>query len=148
MLIKLNSLIVMKKITLMLAATILSCSVLMAQKPATSMPDTDLSFKETTHDFGKIPQGKPVTTIFEATNTTKAPITLTNVVASCGCTTPAWKPGPYKPGEKFPITVGYNAANPGSFNKTVTIMYGNNETQMIYIKGTVEANVDNGKPMQ
>lgn len=138
----------MKKIALMLTATILSYGALMAQEATTTVAHTDLSFKETTHDFGKIPQGKPVTTIFEATNTSKAPITLTNVVASCGCTTPAWKPGPYKPGEKFPITVGYNAANPGSFNKTVTIMYGNNETQMIYIKGTVEADVDNGKPMQ
>lgn len=129
----------MKKITLMLAATILSCSVLMAQKPATSMPDTDLSFKETTHDFGKIPQGKPVTTTFEVTNVAKVPITLANVSASCGCTTPVWKPGPYKSGEKFLITVGYNAANLGQFTKTVTVMYGDNKIQTIYIKGVVES---------
>ena len=138
----------MKTITLILVSTILGCGVLMAQEPTAPAVNTNLSFKETTHDFGKIPQGKPVTTIFEVTNATKAPITLTNVAASCGCTTPAWKPGPYKPGEKFPITVGYNAANLGSFTKTITIMYGNNETQMIYIKGTVESNENNSKPMQ
>lgn len=138
----------MKKIILMLATTIISCGVLIAQESTTPVTNSSLSFKETTHDFGKIPQGKPVTTIFEVTNTTKVPITLANVSASCGCTTPIWKPGPYKPGEKFPITVGYNAANLGSFTKAITIMYGNNETQMVYIKGTVESNEDNSKPAQ
>ena len=51
-------------------------------------PAEGLTLKETEFDFGKIPQGKPVTHIFEFTNTSGKPFALENVLASCGCTTP------------------------------------------------------------
>src|SRR6188768_4185340 len=50
-----------------------------------------LVLHEEVYDFGKIPQGKPVTHIFEVTNTGKTALTITNVQASCGCTTPEWE---------------------------------------------------------
>lgn len=97
-----------------------------------------LFVKETTHDFGKIPQGKPVTTEFDLKNTGKDSLKLDMVQAGCGCTTPVWKPGPYAPGENFKITVGYNAAAEGAFNKPVTITF-NGQQKVIYITGTVYA---------
>ena len=97
-----------------------------------------LVLKEDIHDFGKIPQGKPVTYVFEVTNISKQPITIANVQASCGCTTPEWeKENPIIPGGNSKITVGYNAAAEGPFTKLVTITYGENLNKQITIKGEV-----------
>lgn len=76
---------------------------------------------KTTHDFGAVPQGKPVTTTFEFKNSGKADLILTSVKASCGCTSPKYSTEPVPAGKKGFIEVTYNAANPGMFNKSVTI---------------------------
>ncbi|MBC7536012.1 MAG: DUF1573 domain-containing protein [Ferruginibacter sp.] len=97
-----------------------------------------LVLKEDVHDFGKIPQGKPVTYIFEVTNVGKEPVTIANVQASCGCTTPEWdRDKPITAGGTTKITVGYNAAAEGPFSKLVTVTYGENLSKQITIKGEV-----------
>lgn len=97
-----------------------------------------IAFKESEYNFGKIPQGKPVTHIFDITNTGKTAYKLDNVVASCGCTTPQWdKEKIINPGEKSIITVGYNAAAEGPFNKSITVTYNTNQTKVTVIKGEV-----------
>src|SRR6187399_763022 len=53
--------------------------------------DEMLTLKETEFDFGKIPQGKPVTHIFEVTNKSNVALKISNINASCGCTTPEWE---------------------------------------------------------
>jgi hypothetical protein len=103
-------------------------------KPA----DETLLLKETEHDFGKIPQGKPVTTVFTVTNSGKTPLKIENVQASCGCTTPEWeKDKAIEPGATSKITVGYNAAAEGPFTKTITITYNGTQTKQLAIKGEV-----------
>jgi len=96
-----------------------------------------LSLKETEFNFGKIPQGKPVTHEFFFTNTSDSAFALDNVQASCGCTTPVWNKDVIAPGETAKITVGYNAQNEGQFVKPVTITYKGNQTKQIIIKGEV-----------
>lgn len=106
-------------------------------KPAVIASET-LALKESEFNFGKIPQGKPVTHIFEVSNTGKAPFKLDNVQASCGCTTPQWdKEKVIEAGATSFITVGYNAAAEGPFNKTITITYDTNKTKVMVIKGEV-----------
>src|SRR6185295_17700598 len=75
------------------------------------LKDDVIALKETEFDFGKIPQGKPVTHVFFFTNTGTTPLSLQNVQASCGCTTPEWSKDAVAPGATSKITVGYNAAN-------------------------------------
>lgn len=90
------------------------------------------------HDFGKIPQGKPVTYDFVVTNNGTSPLRINNVQASCGCTTPVWdKDSAIEPGATAKITVGYNAQAEGPFTKPVTITYNDNVTKVINIKGEV-----------
>jgi hypothetical protein len=96
-----------------------------------------ISLTETEFDFGKIPQGKPVTHIFEFKNIGTTPISLDNVQASCGCTTPVWNKDVVAPGATSKITVGYNAANEGQFAKPVTITYNGKQSKQIIIKGDV-----------
>ncbi|MEO6220026.1 MAG: DUF1573 domain-containing protein [Ginsengibacter sp.] len=96
-----------------------------------------LSLTETEFDFGKIPQGKPVTHVFEFKNVGTLPISLDNVQASCGCTTPEWNKDVVAPGATSKITVGYNAQTEGTFAKPVTITFNGNQTKQIIIKGDV-----------
>jgi hypothetical protein len=109
-----------------------------AATPATAVAKDDvLKFKETEHDFSKIPQGKPVYHSFEILNTGSTPLKLDNVSASCGCTTPEWSREPIAPGATAVIKVGYNAAAEGFFEKPITITYNGTQTKQLKIKGTV-----------
>jgi Protein of unknown function (DUF1573) len=97
-----------------------------------------LVLKETEFDFGKIPQGKPVTHVFEVVNKGKDSLKIANVQASCGCTTPEWeRDKAVAPGGSIKITVGFNAGAEGPFNKPVTITYNGTETKQIFIRGEV-----------
>ena len=97
-----------------------------------------LDLKESAFDFGKIPQGRPVTHVFEVANNGLDSLKITNVQASCGCTTPDWERDKVQaPGAKTQITVGYNAASEGLFTKTITITYNDEQTKIITITGQV-----------
>ncbi|RYY60290.1 MAG: DUF1573 domain-containing protein [Chitinophagaceae bacterium] len=100
-------------------------------------PPEVLTLKQTEHDFGKIPQGKPVFYSFEIVNVSNEPLTLQNVQATCGCTTPEWSKEPIAPGATAIIKVGYNAAAEGPFEKPITITYKEGQTKVLKIKGTV-----------
>ena len=109
-----------------------------AQTVATTAPAVEvIQLKETSHDFGKIPQGRPATYVFEIVNTGKEPIKLDDVHASCGCTTPQWSTEPIAPGATAKITVGYNAYAEGPFEKTITLTYNKTQTKVMSIKGAV-----------
>lgn len=84
-----------------------------------------IKFEKRTHDFGTIQEADGrVEAVFEFENVSNKPITLTNVQASCGCTTPNWPKEPIAPGKKSYITATYNpAGRPGNFNKSITIRY-------------------------
>jgi hypothetical protein len=96
-----------------------------------------LEVKELEFDFGTIPQGKPVYHVFQITNKGNAPLTLDNVQATCGCTTPEWSKEPIAPGLTQTIKVGYNAAAEGPFEKFITVTYNGTGTKQIKIKGSV-----------
>ena len=106
--------------------------------PSVTTDESLLTLKETEFDFGKIPQGKPVTHVFEVTNKSNVPLKISNINASCGCTTPEWeKDKVVAPGEQTKITVGYNAAAEGPFTKFITVSYNDTQSKQITIKGEV-----------
>ncbi len=78
---------------------------------------------QTTYDFGQIEEkAGPVSHSFTFTNTGKVPLILTNVVSSCGCTTPVWPKAPILPGKKGAIKVTFDPTNrPGPIDKSITI---------------------------
>lgn len=133
------------KNTLILMGFMLISGVTMAQPVSAGgqQPIADpaksetLTLKETGHNFGKIPQGRPATYVFEIINAGQQPLKLDNVQASCGCTTPEWSRDPIAPGATAQIKVGYNAHAEGAFAKTVTIMYNGNLTKTLTITGEV-----------
>jgi hypothetical protein len=72
----------MKKILLICAVVLGFAFNASAQTDAKA----EFKFNEEKHDFGKIPQGTPVTTVFEFTNVGTEPLILTEVKPTCGCT--------------------------------------------------------------
>jgi len=127
----------MKKLfTVLLIVFVVSAQAQTTPEVKQAEPET-LVLKQLNHDFGKIQQGRPVTTNFEVTNVGKEPLRIENVQASCGCTTPEWSYDPVKPGGTTIIKVGYNAAGEGAFQKSITIMYNGNQTKVLTISGTV-----------
>lgn len=134
----------MKKIFPLFCSLILAYTA-NAQSTTSSITDNKITvaapeviaLKETEYDFGKIPQGKPVTHVFMFTNSGNTPLKLDNVQASCGCTTPEWSKEEIAPGASSKITVGYNAATDGPFSKFITITYNGTQNKQIIIKGEV-----------
>ncbi len=110
-----------------------------AAKPATTTAVApSVKWNKTEYDFGTIPQGVPAVATFDFENTGKAPLVLSNVVGSCGCTVPSWPKEPIMPGKKNKISATYNAASPGAFTKTVTVTLQNSAQPVVLtIKGTV-----------
>lgn len=98
----------------------------------------EFKFEKETHDFGKIPQGKPVTYEFTFTNVGSEPIIISEVRPSCGCSVAEFTKTPVKPGEKGTISVTYNAAAKAPFTKNFTVR-SNTKTPVktLYIKGEV-----------
>lgn len=126
---------------------ILLFSVVGKAQIAINKGDSSLLVNEVEYDFGKIPQGKAVNHVFIVKNTGKNVISLDNVQASCGCTTPEWTKGPIQPGETTKIAVGYNAAIEGVFNKSIAITYNTNQIKQINIKGEVWQTPINSAPL-
>lgn len=98
-----------------------------------------IEFKENEYDFKDIDEGPQAKHEFVFTNTGKEPLILSNVKASCGCTTPSWPKEPILPGQQGKILVTYNTqGRPGPFTKTITVTSNaSEETKTIVIKGKV-----------
>jgi uncharacterized cupredoxin-like copper-binding protein len=81
-----------------------------------------LTFTETEHDFGEIEDGTPVETVFAYTNTGKAPLVITDIKSTCGCTVPQdWSKEPLAPGDSAQFTVKFNGKGNGNVSKTITV---------------------------
>ncbi len=122
---------------------IILCSVVFLFASVTAFKveeKAEFKFEKETHDFGKIPQGKPVSVEFKFTNTGNEPLIITNIESVCGCTVPKYTNTPILKGQTGTITVTYNAAALAPFSKGLTIR-SNAKTpiKVIYIKGEVVA---------
>ena len=120
---------------------IILCSVVFLFASVTAFKieeKAEFKFEKETHDFGKIPQGKPVSVEFKFTNTGNEPLIITNIESVCGCTVPKYTNTPVLKGQTGTISVTYNAAALAPFSKGLTIR-SNAKTpiKVIYIKGEV-----------
>ena len=77
--------------------------------------------KDNTIDYGTVSKDSDSgIRTFEFTNTGNAPLILTNVKSTCGCTIPTFSKDPILPGKTGKIEVKYNM-NPGPIVKTITV---------------------------
>lgn len=83
-----------------------------------------ISFEEAVFNFGKVAEGEVVKHIFEFENTGDAPLVISKVEASCGCTVARdWPKDPIQPGKKGTIAVEFDSSKrPGFQKKTITVL--------------------------
>jgi hypothetical protein len=126
----------MKKIILLFVA-ILGVALITGFK---SDPQPEFKFEKETHDFGKIPQGKPVSYTFKFTNIGDQPLIISDVEPTCGCTIAEYTKTPVKKGATGTITLTFNAAVANPFIKPATVK-SNAKTpvKVLYLKGEVVA---------
>lgn len=101
-------------------------------------PVAIIAFEAETVDYGTIAQNSDGERTISFKNTGDAPLLITDVKSSCGCTVPSFSKTPVMPNETGEIVVKYNTAKIGVFNKTVTVLSNASEaSKQIKIKGEV-----------
>ena len=126
----------MKKLLVLLTFVLgISVASFAQAKPA------EFKFDAESHDFGKIPLGKPVSVDFKFVNIGDEPLILTKVETTCGCTVPTYTKTPVLKGQTGVIKVTYSpAGSPLPFSKSITITSNaKTTTKVLYIKGETVA---------
>lgn len=107
----------------------------------TTFAQSKLDFAEVDHDFGEIrEEGGAAEFTFRFVNSGDEPIRITNVKASCGCTTPGWSNEEVMPGDSGFVKAKYNPRNrPGRFRKSLRITTSDAPSNItLYISGFVK----------
>lgn len=94
-----------------------------------------IKFSKTVHDFGELTQGEKAEVEFLFTNSGDAPLLLSNVRSTCGCTVPTWPHDPIMPGASASIKVKYDSNRIGGINKQITVE-SNATNGAVYLKIT------------
>lgn len=99
-----------------------------------------LTFEEEAFNFEEIEEVDIAEHTFRFVNTGDRPIKITNVKASCGCTTPGWTKEEIMPGDSGYVQVRYNPKNrPGKFRKSLHLSTTEpTQNKVLYISGFVK----------
>lgn len=110
-------------------------------KAAPANPNAPVAtWDKVVNDFGDIVQGVPKEAVFTLTNTGKEPLIISSAKASCGCTNSQYSHEPILEGKSGTVSATYNAASPGIFAKTITVVTNADTNPIILqIRGNVVA---------
>jgi len=100
--------------------------------------DASIEFDTISHNFGAVEFDGDAEVEFVFINTGKAPLLVSHVKSTCGCTVPTWSKEPVNPGKKGRIIVSFDTHRIGAFNKSIYV-YSNasNGVQRLSISGKV-----------
>jgi hypothetical protein len=123
----------MKKLVLLVFVGLMALSVHAQEKKA------KIQFKNETVDYGEIQKGSDGIRVFEFTNTGEAPLIISKVSSSCGCTIPKKPEEPIMPGKTGEIQVKYDTNRVGPIRKAITVISNaDTPTKVLKIKGEVK----------
>lgn len=124
----------MKKVVLVLFVGLMGLTLTAQEKAA------KIEFKSETVDYGEITKGADGVRVFEFTNTGDAPLIVSKVSSSCGCTIPKKPEDPILPGKTGEIQVKYDTNRLGPIRKAITVISNaDTPTKVLKIKGEVKA---------
>lgn len=102
----------------------------------------EFKFEKETIDYGKVAKKSDAARIFTFTNIGTAPLIISRIQSTCGCTVPEKPEAPIMPGAKGEIKVSYNTTKPGRFNKQIIIFSNAKQTRkVIRVKGYVSKEI-------
>ena len=104
----------------------------------------EISFEKTVIDYGTVNTGDNGVREFVFKNSGNAPLIISNVKSTCGCTIPKKPEKPILPGESEKIQVKYDTKRVGFIRKSITVTSNaaSSPTTILKIKGQV---VDNNQ---
>jgi len=99
-----------------------------------------LEVQNDSYDFGEVKEGEKVEHEFKFTNTGSSPLIISNVQASCGCTTPEYSKNPIAPGEEGMVKVVFNSTGQvGKQHKVVTVTSNaSSPNTLLHLRGEVK----------
>lgn len=102
-------------------------------------PKGDVQFKDTSFVFGNVKEGEMVQHTYHFTNIGKAPISISNCTAQCGCTTPEYSHEIIGPGKTGKIVATFNSSGRGGpkgilNEKSITVQFENCLTTEVVLK--------------
>ncbi len=100
-----------------------------------------IEFKQKEINYGNIAKGSNGVRTFEFTNTGDAPLVITKVYSSCGCTIPKKPEDPIAPGKTGIIEVKYDTKRIGPIKKTITVYSNAKDSPTVALR--ISGNVDN-----
>jgi len=122
----------MKKLLTIMFISIFSLGINAQDKVA------KIEFESETIDYGVIEKGSDGLRVFKFKNTGDAPLIVSAVKSSCGCTVPKKPTAPILPGENGEIEVKYDTNRVNPIRKTITVTSNaDRSTVALKIKGTV-----------
>lgn len=121
-----------------------------AERDAVASKFPVLTFDKKEHDFGEIEAKTQVETVFKYKNTGDAPLVITDIKSTCGCTVPKdWSREPLAPGGEGQFTVKFNGSGTNNVSKQINIT-ANTESgrESVKIKAFVKPDPNKAKPAQ
>lgn len=101
-----------------------------------------IAWESSSFDFGDIGRGEVVEHTFTFTNTGNSSLIITNVLVTCGCTTPkGWPREPVAAGASKEIVVAFDSTGKfGRQNKVITIVSNavNKERQILFTANIID----------
>ena len=128
----------MKKICTLLLLSFFALNVFAQENVA------KIEFESTVIDYGTIEKGADGVRVFKFTNTVNAPLIVSKVKSSCGCTVPKKPEKPILPGESDKIQVKYDTKRVGFIRKSITVT-SNAANPNVILKITGQVIADNKK---
>ncbi|WP_084148843.1 DUF1573 domain-containing protein [Arenibacter latericius] len=124
----------MKKLVLVLFIGLLGFGLTAQEKKA------KIKFKTDIVDYGEIAKGSDGLRVFEFTNTGDAPLIISKVSSTCGCTIPKKPEAPILPGKTGEIQVKYDTNRVGPIRKAITVISNaDTPTVVLKLKGEIKA---------
>ncbi len=111
----------------------------MAQKIAVADSVAQIKFDSLLFDFGIAKEGEKIEHTFKFENIGKLPLTITNVLTTCGCTVTKWTKKSIAPNEKGEIIVRFDTKGKiGNQTKIVTVISNAyNARERLFIRAVV-----------
>ncbi|PQV47251.1 uncharacterized protein DUF1573 [Jejuia pallidilutea] len=96
------------------------------------------NFEEDIIDYGTIQQNDNGLKTFKFTNSGTAPIVISNIKTTCGCTVPYYFKTPILPGKSSTINIKYATNRVGKFSKSIMVISNADTPQKrLQIKGNI-----------
>ena len=130
----------MKNLILSVGIMFLSTFAVKAQdaaQPAQAAPNpnaAEIVFEQEVLDYGTIEHNADGNRVFKFKNTGTAPLIISEVQKTCGCTSPDYTKTPIMPGEAGEIKVSYDTNRIGQFTKFVIVNSNDTENNAVQLK--------------